>query len=96
MLLPARTCRESWGGRSIDPPTWQPVEMTYGPSLWGHDRKWLPPEQLAQSRAMRARAAADGLREPVQVMEGNYAVGVGTCAWWEGCAARVSLRGAIR
>ena len=73
-----------WGGRSIDPPTWRPVEMTYGPSLWGHDRKWLPPEQLAQSRAMRAKVAADGLREPVQVMEGNYAVGVGTCAWGEG------------
>jgi 2,3-dihydroxybiphenyl 1,2-dioxygenase len=73
-----------WGGRSIDPATWQPVEMTYGPSLWGHDRKWLPPEQLAESRAMRARAAADGLREPVQVIEGNYAVGVGACAWWDG------------
>ena len=37
-----------WGGRSIDPKSWQPVEMQYGPSLWGHDRRWLPPEQLAQ------------------------------------------------
>ena len=73
-----------WGGRSINPATWQPVEMTYGPSLWGHDRTWLPADQLAQSRAMRAKAAADGLREPVQVMEGNYEVGVGTCAWWDG------------
>jgi 2,3-dihydroxybiphenyl 1,2-dioxygenase len=73
-----------WGGRSIDPQTWQPVEMTYGPSLWGHDRTWLPAEQLAQSRAMRAKAAADGLRQPVQVVEGNYEVGVGTCAWWDG------------
>jgi 2,3-dihydroxybiphenyl 1,2-dioxygenase len=73
-----------WGGRSIDPKTWQPVEMTYGPSLWGHDRRWLPPDQLAQSRAMRARAAADGLREPVQVIDGNFQVGVGSCAWWDG------------
>ena len=24
-----------WGGRSIDPDTWKPVEMSYGPSLWG-------------------------------------------------------------
>jgi hypothetical protein len=71
-----------WGGRSIDPQTWQPVEMAYGPSLWGHDRMWLAPEQLAETRALRARAAADGLREPVQVMEGNYAVGDATCAWW--------------
>jgi 2,3-dihydroxybiphenyl 1,2-dioxygenase len=73
-----------WGGRSIDPASWQPVEMAYGPSLWGHDRRWLPPEQLAQSRAMRAKAAADGQRQPVQVIEGNYEIGVGTCAWWDG------------
>jgi hypothetical protein len=33
---------------------------------------------------MRAKAAADGLREPVQVIEGNYEVGAGTCAWWDG------------
>ncbi len=73
-----------WGGRSIDPASWQPVEMSYGPSLWGHDRTWLPADQLAQSRAMRAKAAADGLREPVQVIEGNFEVGVGSCAWWDG------------
>jgi 2,3-dihydroxybiphenyl 1,2-dioxygenase len=72
-----------WGGRSIDPESWQPVEMTYGPSLWGHDRTWLPPDQLAQSRAMRAKAAADGLREPVQVIAGNYDVGIGSCTWWD-------------
>src|SRR5215470_3385053 len=68
-----------WGGRSIDPKTWQPVEMTYGPSLWGHDRAWLPADQLAASRALRAKAAAKGQRQPVQVVEGNYEVGVGTC-----------------
>ena len=73
-----------WGGRSIEPRTWQPVEMGYGPSLWGHDRTWLPADQLAQSRAMRAKAAADGQRQPIQVIEGNYQVGVGTCAWWDG------------
>jgi 2,3-dihydroxybiphenyl 1,2-dioxygenase len=73
-----------WGGRALDPDTWQPVEMTYGPSLWGHDRTWLPPEQLAEARAVRARVAADGLRAPVQVMEGNYKLMPGTCAWWDG------------
>jgi 2,3-dihydroxybiphenyl 1,2-dioxygenase len=70
-----------WGGRSIDPETWKPVEMNYGPSLWGHDRTWLPADQLAESRALRAKAAADGLREPVQVSAGNYVVG--DCAWWD-------------
>jgi 2,3-dihydroxybiphenyl 1,2-dioxygenase len=73
-----------WGGRTIDPGTWQPVERTDGGSLWGHERTWLPPEQLAAARAVRAQAAAAGRREPVQVVEGNYAVGVGSCAWWEG------------
>ena len=63
-----------WGGRVIDPATWQSHEMHHGPSLWGHDRTWLPPEQLAEARAFRARVAAEGLREPVQVMPGNYRV----------------------
>jgi len=73
-----------WGGRSIDPKTWRPVEVTYGPSLWGHDRTWLPADQLAASRALRAKAAAEAQRQPVQVVEGNYEVGVGRCAWWDG------------
>lgn len=73
-----------WGGRSIDPATWQPTEMTFGPSLWGHERTWMPPEQLAATRTIRAKAAAEGQRAPVQVIDGNYAVGVGACAWWDG------------
>jgi 2,3-dihydroxybiphenyl 1,2-dioxygenase len=72
-----------WGGREIDPATWQPQEMHYGPSLWGHDRTWLAPDQLAEARSIRARAAADGLRVPVQVAEGNFRAGVSECAWWE-------------
>jgi len=72
-----------WGGREIDPATWQPQEMRYGPSLWGHDRTWLPADQLVEARAMRARAARDGLRQPVQVAAGNYHTGVSGCAWWE-------------
>ena len=27
-----------WGGRVVDPATWQAVEMHSGPSLWGHER----------------------------------------------------------
>lgn len=73
-----------WGGREIDPATWQPVEMHDGPSLWGHERVWLPPEDRVVAREMRMRAAAAGLRAPVQVMEGNYQLMSGTCAWWDG------------
>jgi 2,3-dihydroxybiphenyl 1,2-dioxygenase len=80
-----------WGGRSIEPQNWQPVEMTCGPSLWGHDRTWLTPEGRAQARALRLRAAEEGMREPVQVIEGNYTLAPGTCIWWD--AAR---KGAVR
>ena len=31
-----------WGGRVIDVDNWQPEEVTFGPSMWGHDRLWLP------------------------------------------------------
>jgi 2,3-dihydroxybiphenyl 1,2-dioxygenase len=73
-----------WGGREINPATWQPVEMHDGPSLWGHERVWLPPADREVAREMRMRAAAAGLRAPVQVMEGNYKLMSGTCAWWDG------------
>jgi 2,3-dihydroxybiphenyl 1,2-dioxygenase len=73
-----------WGGREIEPSTWQPVEMHDGPSLWGHERVWLPPADREVAHEMRMRAAAAGLRAPVQVMDGNYKLLSGTCPWWDG------------
>ncbi|MFZ2159453.1 MAG: VOC family protein [Bradyrhizobium sp.] len=73
-----------WGGRAIDPATWQSSELKDGPSLWGHERLWLPPEDREVAREMRMRAAAEGRRAPVQVMEGNYKLMPGTCPWWDG------------
>ena len=73
-----------WGGRDIEPKTWQPFEMTAGPSLWGHERVWLPPADREMAREMRLHAAASGLRAPVQVMDGNYKLLSGTCPWWDG------------
>jgi 2,3-dihydroxybiphenyl 1,2-dioxygenase len=72
-----------WGGREIDPSTWQPFELMDGPSLWGHERVWLPPADRDVAREMRMRAAAAGLRAPVQVAEGNYRLLSGTCPWWD-------------
>jgi 2,3-dihydroxybiphenyl 1,2-dioxygenase len=77
-----------WGGREIDPANWQPVEMTDGPSLWGHERVWLPEQDREVAREMRMRAAAAGRRAPVQVMEGNYKLMSGTCAWWDGVSGK--------
>src|SRR6516225_2838033 len=57
--------------------------MTHGPRLWAtivHDCR----PKSSPSRALRARAAAAGLRQAVQVIDGNYELAVGTCAWWDG------------
>ena len=77
-----------WGGREVDPQNWKPVEMFDGPSLWGHERVWLPEKDREVAREMRMRAAASGLRAPVQVMEGNYKLMPGTCAWWDGVSGK--------
>ena len=55
-----------WGGREIDPSTWQPFELMDGPSLWGHERVWLPPADRDMAREMRMRARRAGLRAPVR------------------------------
>jgi len=73
-----------WGGQSIDPATWQAAERLEGPSLWGHERSWLPPEKQAEARALRMKNARDGVRRPVQVLEGNYHLMDGVCPWWDG------------
>ena len=57
-----------WGGREIDPSSWRPVEMQDGPSLWGHERVWLPEKDRDVARELRMRLACDGKRAPVQVM----------------------------
>jgi 2,3-dihydroxybiphenyl 1,2-dioxygenase len=72
-----------WGGKTVTPGDWTATEVTVGPSLWGHDRAWLPAEQREQARAMRLKAAQDGQREPVRVIEGNYERMDGVCPWWD-------------
>jgi 2,3-dihydroxybiphenyl 1,2-dioxygenase len=72
-----------WGGRSIEPDNWQPHERRSGPSLWGHERVWTSEEVTNKARAMRHANAANGLRAPVQVLEGNYQLMSGACPWWD-------------
>lgn len=73
-----------FGGRVLEPETWEPKEMKYGPSLWGHDRNWLPPAAFKEAQAIRSKAQQEGLRLPVQVADGNYQIGPGPAPWWEG------------
>jgi 2,3-dihydroxybiphenyl 1,2-dioxygenase len=72
-----------WGGKAIDPDTWVATERSIGPSLWGHERSWLPPEKRAEALALRLKNAEAGERRPVQVMEGNYELTPGVCPWWD-------------
>ena len=72
-----------WGGQSIDPQTWVPTLRKEGPSLWGHERSWLPPEKREAARVLRLKNAEDGVRRPVQVIEGNYTLMPGVCPWWD-------------
>jgi 2,3-dihydroxybiphenyl 1,2-dioxygenase len=72
-----------WGGRIIDVENWQPEEVTWGPSMWGHDRLWLSPEKRAEARQIRVAAAASGVRRPVNVIDGNYTLMPGVCPWWD-------------
>ena len=76
-----------WGGKDVTPGNWTASEVTVGPSLWGHERAWLPAEQREAARAMRLKAAADGQRMPVQVIEGNYEKISGVCPWWDATQA---------
>ncbi len=75
-----------WGGRVIDVDNWQTEEVTWGPSMWGHDRLWMTPEKRVEARAIRVEAAATGLRKPVNVIDGNYKLAPGVCPWWDGVA----------
>ncbi len=77
-----------WGARLIDMESWQAHERKEGPSMWGHDRGWLSPEEQQKARALRLENAANGFRRPVQVMEGNYEVMPGICPWWDAVKAR--------
>lgn len=68
-----------WGGRIIDPATWEPHETFDGPSFWGHERLYMEPDGRARLREMRLSAAARGIRAPV---EGP------NCPWLDAAMAR--------
>lgn len=68
-----------WGGRVIDPATWEPHETFDGPSFWGHERLYLTEDGgRARMREMRLEAARKGLRAPPLV----------DCPWLFGELAR--------
>jgi 2,3-dihydroxybiphenyl 1,2-dioxygenase len=77
-----------WGGQMIDDNVWKPFERKHGPSLWGHDRVWMSPEKREESRQLCIESAKVGLRQPVQVIDGNYNRMPGVCPWWDSMKAQ--------
>jgi len=53
-----------WGGRIIEPDSWQAHETDIGPSFWGHERLHMPPDQREAFRQKRMDTAAKGYRAP--------------------------------
>jgi hypothetical protein len=72
-----------WGGQVIDDATWKPFERKFGPSFWGHERRWMTAERQEESRRLCIEAAQNDQRRPVQVIEGNYNRMPGVCPWWD-------------
>lgn len=62
-----------WGARVIEPASRQPHETFEGPSLWGHERLYLPEGPRATMREMRLNAAAKGLSPLPPVAGGTRA-----------------------
>lgn len=72
---PSRLMLEyGWGGKSIDVDRWQPRVLPEGPSLWGHERSWLPADLRQRALEARLQAARFGLRYPVHVRDGGFDV----------------------
>ncbi len=53
-----------WGGRIIDPDTWQPHETNTGPSFWGHDRLYMEESAREKYNQMKKKLARDGKQTP--------------------------------
>ena len=56
-----------WGGRIIDPSTWEPIETFEGPSFWGHERLYLSDEERLMFRSKRLETALEGKQAPLLV-----------------------------
>ena len=54
-----------WGGRIIDPKTWEPIETFEGPSFWGHERLYLPDKERMKFRTKRLETASEGKQAPL-------------------------------
>ena len=72
-----------WGGQVIDDNTWKPFERKSARACGATSAAGCR-RRSARSRALLCiEAAENGLRQPVQVIEGNYNLMPGVCPWWD-------------
>jgi|TARA_B110000467_G_scaffold150811_1_gene158605 2,3-dihydroxybiphenyl 1,2-dioxygenase len=56
-----------WGGRVINPETWEAHETNEGPSFWGHERLYMPEDQRKIFRDKRLENSALGKQAPLLI-----------------------------
>ena len=57
-----------WGGQLIDDNTWKPFERKFGPSLWGHERRWM---SAGEARGGAAAVHRGGRERPAPAGAGD-------------------------
>ena len=77
-----------WGARSIDVENWVAKERPEGPSMWGHDRTWLP-DEAPRERPQAAHAAGAGRLSPSGAGDRGQLSSSppGVCPWWDSLKA---------
>src|SRR5258708_5389000 len=61
-----------WGGRLIDPLSWQAYERSERPSLWGPARLFLPPDPPEAAPLKVLEVCPTAHRQPLPAIEGSY------------------------
>ena len=64
---PKKITENGWGGRIINPDTWEPIETFEGPSFWGHERLYLPDDERMKFRNKRLETASQGKQAPLLI-----------------------------
>lgn len=57
-----------WAGRLLEEDSWKPEKLS-APSLWGHDRSWLPPAARQEIKNQLDELARQGVLAPTEVID---------------------------
>ena len=71
-----------WGGKEVTPGSGRRPRLRLAQAC-GVMTAHGCPRNSARGAGMRLKAARDGMREPVQVIAGNFQPMQGVCPWWD-------------